>query len=232
MIAFLAAIAISAQDKSSVDRSAEQALRQMFTTVSQLHNAHLYASYYRVGSSDYYLPDHTNDFWLGNSGEYRVQLNSLSGDFSSLTVSDGVSVMTDPLDDDQTINISRSGKPMYEIVQREPLAYLLANAFDKFVAKDQPVVFATAPAGEKAIEFHSEDLGKVVIAYKDTANALPTRIDLFRAFRRRDAGIELPNPASREFIKLVSTGDVPHSLFTVVAPKGKKIQDDRTKTGS
>src|SRR3569832_1148950 len=100
---FAAACALLPQDKASVDRSAEQALRQLFTNAANLHNAHILISYYRVGSADYYLFDRSNDLWLGPSGQFRMEGNTLSGDTSSLLVSDGLSVMDDPLDDDQAI---------------------------------------------------------------------------------------------------------------------------------
>jgi len=231
MCSVVAACALLAQDKASVDRSAEQALRQLFVSASNVHNAHLLVSYYRVGSSDYYLPDHTNDIWLGPIGQFRVETNSLSGDSSALLVSDGLSVMQDPLDDDQTITISRAGKPMYEVFQREPLAFFMAGdkAFDNFVDKDQPVKFVDAPVGDKAIELHSKDLGKIVVVYKE-GSSLPTRIDMFRSFRRRDGGTESPTPTSKEFVRVMSAGNVPTSTFIVHVPKGKKIDDQRTKS--
>jgi hypothetical protein len=235
VIPALVALILSVQDKPAVDRSAEPALRQLFASTSNLHGAHLLISYYRAGSADYYLPDHTDDVWIGAANQYRVEVNSLSGDSASLLVSDGMSVMSDPLDDDQTIQIDRAGKPMYEVIPRETWAFFLAgpDAFDKFVDKSQPVVFATAAAGEKAIELHSKDLGKIVVSYQDgTANPVPTRIDLFRSFRRRDAGSESTTATTKQYIRVLSTGHLSTSLFSIHVPKGKKVQDDRQKIGS
>jgi len=228
------AIALMGQDKPAIDRSAEESLRKLFTTVSSLHGAHLFVSYYRSGSADYYLPDHTNDFWFGAPGQFRSEVNTLSGDSSSLTISDGKSVLTDPLDDDQTILLNKGGRPIYESIPREPLMFFVAgpDAFDKLVSKDGPVTFATADSGEKAIEFRSGEFGKIVIAYKDGANPLPTRIDMYRSFRRRDSGTESTTPTTKEYIGLVSTGTVPSSMFAIVVPKGKKFQDNREKSGT
>src|SRR5438552_3473032 len=126
MFAFAVAIALASQDKPPVDRSAEPALRQLFASASGLRNAHVLVNFYRAGSSDYYLPDHSDDLWLGAIGQFRLEVNSLSGDSALLLVSDGMSVMTDPLDDDQTIQINRAGKPFYEVMPREPLAFMMA----------------------------------------------------------------------------------------------------------
>src|SRR2546421_13114809 len=125
MWVFAAALVLAGQDKPAIDRSAEAALRQLFVSVSSIHNAHLLVSSYRPGNSDYYLPDHASDLWLGRTGQFRMETTSLSGDSSSLLVSDGLSVMNDPLDDDQTIQLDRAGKPFHELSPREPVAFLL-----------------------------------------------------------------------------------------------------------
>ena len=228
------AIALLGQDKPAIDRSAESALRQLFTSTSNLRGAHFFVSYYRPGSSDYYLPDHTNDIWVGDKGQFRSQTNTLSGDSASLIISDGTSVMQDPLDDDQTIQLNKGGKPIFEVIQREPLSFLLGgpDAFDRLVSRDGAVKFVQAEAGEKAIEFNSGEFGKLVIAYKDSANPIPTRIDLYRSFRRRDAGTDTTSPTQREYVNLISTGPIPSSMFAVVVPKGKKVQDNRVKSGA
>jgi len=234
MIPALIALGFISQEKPAVDRSAEQALKEVFAATSKLQNAHLLITYYRVGSSDYYLPDHTDDVWLGAGGKYRMELNTLSGDFSNVVVSDGMAIMTDPMNEDEDIQIPRAGKPIYEAIPREPWTYLVAgpDAFDRLVAKDQPVVFVNASGGQKAIELHNTEMGKIVITYRDSATPLPTRIDMFRAFRRRDNGAEMPTPTTKEYVQILSQGHVDSSLFTVNVPKGKKIDDQRSKSGS
>lgn len=236
MLCLVAALAFGFQDKTTVDRSAEPALRQLFTAISQEHNAHIFATYYRAGATDYYLPDHTFDLWIGDGGKFRMESTSVAGDYTTVMVSDGNTVMNDPMNDDETITLNSSTKPIYEQVSREPIVFMFSgpDAFDKLVDKDQPVIFTQAPEGEKQIEFHSFSMGKIVVAYKEnSSDPIPVRIDMFRSFRRRDNGsTESPTPTVREYFRLISRGPIPANYFSTDAPKGKKIEDDRKKAGS
>lgn len=222
----LAAGVIALQDKAPVDRSAEPALRQVFATVGNVHNAHLILSYFSKASWDGYVYSRTNDLYVGPSGQMRLESNSATGDMS-LTVSDGMTLMNDPLSDDDTITLKKATS-FHEIAPQECIAYLLEGTanFEKVVEKDQPIIFAEASAGHKAIEVRMKTLGKVVITYSES-DGFPRRIDLFRSQRRRDDGVEQTTPSTKEYVNFVSSGSLPRSLFSATPPKGKKFEDQR-----
>ena len=229
MFAALALSIVLAQDKTVVDHTAEPALKQLFQKAGDLRQIHAVITQATRSSDNFYMAQQTTDLWLGRKGQFRMESIGNMGD-ESLVVSDGLSIMNDPLSDDDPITLNNAGKPLHELIAREPIAFLLEGpaGYDKLVDTTQPVIFAKANADEKAIEFHSRDLGKIVITFRDSEDQpLPLEIDTYRSPRRRDAGTELPYPSSKEFIRLTGTGTQPASLFSVVAPKGRKVEDQR-----
>ena len=232
MFAALALSIALAQDKSAVDHSAEPALKQLFQRAGDLRDVHAVITQATRSSENFYMAQQTTDLWLGSKGQFRMESIGNMGD-ESLLVSDGMSIMNDPLSDDDPITLNNAGKPLHELVAREPIAFLLEGpaGYDKLVDSTQPVVFTKADADKRAIEFHSRDLGKLVITFRDSEDEpLPLEIDTYRSPRRRDAGTELPYPSSKEFIRLTGTGMQPARLFSVVPPKGKKVEDQRQKS--
>lgn len=230
LLAFALSISL-AQEKPDVDHTAEPSLKQVFQRAGDLRNAHAFITQESRSSENFYTEQQTVELWLGRKGQFRMETIGNMGD-ESLLVSDGMSVMNDPLSDDDPITLNNAGKPLHELISREPFAFLLEGSagYDKLVDPTKPIAFAKAAAGDKAIEFHSKDLGKILITYRDSDDEpLPLEIDNFRSPRRRDAGLELPYPSSKEFIRLTSVGPMPTSLFSVVTPKGKKVTDERQK---
>ncbi len=232
MIAVIAFSIAIAQDKTAVDQSAAPALKQLFQRAGDLRNVHAVITQATRSSDNFYMAQQTIDLWLGRKGQFRMESIGNMGD-ESLLVSDGLSIMNDPLSDDDPITLNSAGKPLHELVNREPIAFLLegVSGYDKLVDSTQPVVFAKTKSDQKAIEFHSKDLGKIVVTFSDSdEQPLPMEIDTYRSPRRRDAGTELPYPSSKEFIRLTGTGTQPASFFSVVPPKGKKVEDQRQKS--
>jgi outer membrane lipoprotein-sorting protein len=233
MFAALAFSIALAQDKPAVDHSAEPALRQLFQRAGELREVHAVITQATRSSDNFYMAQQTTELWLGRKGQFRMETIGNMGD-ESLLVSDGMSIMNDPLSDDDPITLNYAGKPLHELVAREPIAFLLEGptGYDKLVDPAQSVVFSKANADEKSIEFHSKDLGKIVVTYRDSDDQpLPLEIDTYRSPRRRDVGTELPYPSLKEFIRLTGVGPQPSGLFSVVPPKGKKVEDQRQKVG-
>jgi hypothetical protein len=148
-------------------------------------------------------------------------------------VTDGKTIMNDPLTDDDPVRLTKGGKALHQIAPREPLTYFLEGpaGYDSLVDKASAIIFAKAPDGKKAIELRTNDYGKMVVVYSEgKGEMLPERIDLYRSVRRRDDGTEQPLPTSHEFIHLLFVGQLKGDLFSVTPAKGMKVQDDRDKS--
>ena len=233
MLALVAAIAFQTQDKPAVDHSAEPALKQLFANAGMLHGAHVVLTFYGKADGDYYLQNRTDDMWIGSNGELRLSSMSSMGD-GSLIVTDGKTLMTDPLTDDDPIRLSKGGKALHLVAPREPMAFFLEGSagYDALIDASSAITFTTASEGKKAIDCRAKDFGRVVIVYSDSAqNPLPERSDMFRSARRRDDGSEQPLATSKEFIRVVYVGPVKADLFKVDPPKGAKVEDNRNKPG-
>lgn len=137
------------------------------------------------------------------------------------------------MSDDGAIKLIKPYKSMHEANPQEPILYLMEGnpGFDTLVQKDQPVKFVAVPSGYKAIEFHSKDLGKLVVTYIDSdSGPFPKRIEEFKApWWSDDANNESAKVYSREDVRLVGYGPFDSKLFDVAAPKGKTVVDERSK---
>ena len=235
----LCSLAFFCQDKQAapaakpIDRSAEPALRQLFATCGSLRSIHIAVEIYpRETIADRYDDDSSMDLWLGDGGRFRISRLSKFWGGGSLVVSDGLSVLADDLSDDSAIRLKTAYKSLHEASSNEPLLYLMEGApgFDALVEKDKEVKFVTAPAGEKAIELNSKDMGKLVVVYSDQDGVpFPTQIEEFKAPWWADAGTTSDKPYTREDVRLVGYGPFDANLFSVASPKGRKTVDERSK---
>lgn len=194
----------------------------------------------RFAVQNYSLEDEANrytlgssmDVWVGKGGKFRI---SSSDDFwggGSLIVSDGSSVMTDAMSDDRAVSIEKAGKSLHEFSSGEPLLYFLEGpaAFDKVVDKDKPVRFVSTTGPQKAIEMTLKGMGRVVVYYLAGSEfPLPSKIESFQG-PWWSGGEEWPQATSREIIRLVQIGKLDPKAFSVDAPKGRNVIDQRRKS--
>lgn len=228
----LFSVALLAQDKPAVDRSAEPALKQLFENAGALQDAHYSVQFYNLetGAGRYTLGSSMN-VWMGRGGKFRVATSDDMWGGGKTVVSDGTSMLTDWMSDDP-LQLSKPIKALHEIEENEPLLYFLEGqpGFDKLVDKDKPVRFATTTGSEKAIEFRAKSFGKLVVYYKAADEfPLPTKIETYRAPWWADPGEDWPDARDREVIRVVQIGKLDPQLFSVQGPKGRKVEDQRTK---
>ena len=237
MLPILAACTIfqAAQAKPAppaADLSAEPALQQLFVTAGAFRNVHLVSrSFYYNSDVDRWGPGSYIDFWLGEGGRFRMENTDLYGGAGRIVVSDGMTTLTDELNDDSSITLSNASKFLHSIDKNDPLFYLMEgqSGFDASVQKDKDIKFVPAAKGMKAIELQAKDLGKVVVTYTDGPSMFPLTIDQYRApWWSDDPTAVSDKPAQRENISLVGYGPFKGDLFAVSAPKGHKITDQRT----
>jgi hypothetical protein len=227
MLPILVAIALAGQDKPTVDRSAAPGLKQLFENAATVSDVYVVVDSFSRSTGDWYSPAGTSDIYLGRKGQFRYQSTSNRGG-SSLLVCDGATLMADPLSDDETIVLKKATQPFYEVAPRELLAFMVAGptGYDKTIDTDADIKFTTAPAGQKAIEFRSKGLGKVVVVYVE-GSALPSRIDLYRSQRRSEDGQEQSVPATMQYVRVLAHGNLPKYVFVAEPPKGQKVDDQR-----
>jgi hypothetical protein len=226
MIATLVSAAfLLGQTPSALDHSGEAMLKEIFAKSGEFRNARLLVTKAGRTAGGIYLQDSTLDIWLGSANHIRMESMSTMGD-STLTVSDGIVTMVDPLSDDDPVRLTKATPKLDELNPREPLLYFLAGppAYERLVDADKAITLL--PSGD-AVEFRSKTLGKVIVGR--SSSGLPSKIELFQSSRRRDAGAE------SEFAILIETiqpfGPAPAwpGRFSVTPPKGRKVQDDRAK---
>jgi hypothetical protein len=233
------ALVLLPQDKPAdkpapADRSAEPVLRQMFQTAGALRTGHLVVTYYnRETNANRYDEDSSMHLWLGENGRFRLESSSDYWGGGKIVVSDGLAVLTDEMSDDGSIKLTKPYKAVYEASEEEPLLYFLAGdkGFDALVEKDKPVKFAPSEFGRKAIEFTSKKLGRIVVHYSDKGDAaFPLRIAQFKApWWMGDASADATEPYMLQEIRVLSNAPNGKSLFSVAAPKGRKVVDERVK---
>jgi len=214
--------------KPAVDRSAEPALRDLFTQSGTLRGVHIMIETFGLESdAGRYTEGSSMDLWRGDGGRFRFLSSQNTWGGGNLMVSDGESLLTDDMSDDGAIVLSKPKKTFHELNDQEPLLYLLEGqpGFDALVDKDQPVRFVSTTSGGQEIELHSKKIGKVVLHYRNNSS-IPSGIDLYQAMWWSDDPTALSDkPTVREQIRIVSQGPINSTLFSVAVPKGKKVTD-------
>ncbi len=223
----------AATDKAptTVDRSAEPALKEFFAKSGALRNVHLSIEFYSYETeAKRYDDDSSMNLWIGDGGRLRMLTSSNTWGGGSLFVSDGGSLLSDDLSDDGTIRLSAPKKTLHEINDQEILLYVLEGqaGLDVLADKDQPIKFVSQSDGGQEIELHNKKLGKIVLTYRPGC-PIPCEIATFTApWWSDDAGTVSDHAYTVERVRLVSQGPIASSLFVVAAPKGKKVTDERT----
>lgn len=217
----------------AVDRSAEPALKSLFAASGALRGVQISIEIYPYEQdAQRYNDDSSLQLWMGDGGRFRIESSSNYWGGGSIWVSDGESLLTDDMSDDGSIRLTKLKKSLHEVNDQEPIMFLLEGqtGFDALVDKDKPVKFASgAGTSDQSIELHSKKLGKIVLYYKN-GSPIPTAIETYQVPWWLGPDAAAPDHASsREEIRVVSHGPFASHIFSVAAPKGKNIIDERTK---
>lgn len=222
------------------DRTGEAALRQLLTDMGRISRSEItIEKSARSNRSGVMEPDRVITLDYDSPTKFRIVETGVFGD-CSMYVSDGKTLLEDPLDDSQKSVLSKAGRSIYASNKALALKgdavslvfYFLAGptAFDSLVASDSPVTVSA-----NTISFKSKDAGSVKVGYSGTpGKERVTSIEYDnlpyyqeRAQRFGGFGRVPENPLTVENVTYREHAALDASLFRTTPHDPKNVEDKR-----
>jgi hypothetical protein len=246
MLTLLAALAVQqSAAPHQPDRSGEATLKKVFANMGQLHSLEAYITRTtRRDANGVFMPAATLTFLFQRPGRFRVfSTDSMEG--GELFVSDGTTLLTSPIDDEEPAVLTNAKPAIYSQgaslgskgTAFSALYYLLdGDAGYKAIVSSKGDIKPVADGASEEISFNSDVLGEVALWYrKGDPKMLVTRIEYDNPAMWEDVRKTRPwrapeSPMQREEIEYVQIDKaMPGRLFQPTPFKGKAVQDKRKK---